>query len=515
MFASSSNSAVNDFLTNSVAYAIGEHSAPLAQNASLESSSNTANKYSNVFSTPMSTSHLQQEPPSPAQYSVTNSQSIPSSGYSYGVPAAEDHSSPQHSDPHKRDSSVESVKTEVAGSFSKYDSLENQSPPQQSTVENLKQISMQLEGLVNEAEGDPGKIGDPQQALVRSLEERNSVLAQQLQEQQVVSAQQQQQLQQLSLMLHEAQKKEQRNSVEMEGTPASEELNHVRQQLHIHVQTVGILVAEKTQLESNVADLKHSLKSFEDQATEMEGRLAASRHRVEELEAVVKSKENELSNLSLEKERLESQVTLAQEEKERYKLRCNDNELRVAELGERVRTSGKDQQSLQDQLSETKTQLHMANIRIEQLRNSSGDAANILDELNSEKRAHQATQEELCEAKQMLSQVEVSKKKEMDEYQLFTQQISVQVEQLKGELQETEAQKQASAERISKLEEEIQHLQLQLSKVQTSASGAEVKEAEMKQMREAVEQLKKRLQESEEAKRQLVGFFNWNISFFF
>jgi uncharacterized membrane protein YobD (UPF0266 family) len=41
--------------------------------------------------------------------------------------------------------------------------------------------------------------------------------------------------------------------------------------------------------------------------------------------------------------------------------------MRAAELAERVNSSSKDQQSMQAQVNETKTQLHMANIRIEQV----------------------------------------------------------------------------------------------------------------------------------------------------
>ena len=51
----------------------------------------------------------------------------------------------------------------------------------------------------------------------------------------------------------------------------------------------------------------------------------------------------------------------------RLKARCVDQELRSCELAERVTSSGKDQHTLQQQLTDTKTQLHMANIRIEQV----------------------------------------------------------------------------------------------------------------------------------------------------
>ncbi|CAF0730098.1 unnamed protein product [Adineta steineri] len=71
------------------------------------------------------------------------------------------------------------------------------------------------------------------------------------------------------------------------------DFEHLQEQLEIHVQTIGILVAEKTDLS---AKLSQSVKQYErkqGEIDEIQGRLKASRERVEELE---KQSQNQTSN---------------------------------------------------------------------------------------------------------------------------------------------------------------------------------------------------------------------------
>ena len=69
-----------------------------------------------------------------------------------------------------------------------------------------------------------------------------------------------------------------------------------------------------------------------------------------------------------------------------------------------------------------------------QLRNSSGDSANILDELNHEKRSHQATQEQLCAARQQAAATEQAKAQIATQYQHYTTQLTAHNEQLQQQV---------------------------------------------------------------------------------
>ncbi|KAF2353994.1 Golgin subfamily A [Trinorchestia longiramus] len=346
----------------------------------------------------------------------------------------------------------------------------------------LREISKQLQGLVNEADStgpidhreEVGRQSEESREQIRMLEARNMSLADQLQQHKLLITQQQGQLQELSSMLQEshAQVADAATSAAESSSNksfAEEELAQVRQQLHVHVQTISILVAEKTQLESQLHEAREQLSGRGDQGREAETKLAAARRRIEEVEAALTAKEAQVTALATEKEGLQSQLQLAKEEKDRFKLRCSDHELRAAELAERMSSSSKDQHSLQAQITETKTQLHMANIRVEQLRNSSGDSANILDELNQEKRAHQAAQDQLCEVRQELAQAQAEKNQVAAQYQLYTNQLSQQTQQIREQLVASEQERQQLQRALEEQQQRVEELQKQLLQHQQSA----------------------------------------------
>ncbi|CAF5084931.1 unnamed protein product, partial [Rotaria sp. Silwood1] len=62
------------------------------------------------------------------------------------------------------------------------------------------------------------------------------------------------------------------------------DLDHLQEQLEIHVQTIGILVAEKTDLSAKLSQSIKQLERKQNEMDEIPGRLKASRERVEELE---------------------------------------------------------------------------------------------------------------------------------------------------------------------------------------------------------------------------------------
>ncbi|XP_018007043.1 golgin subfamily A member 2 [Hyalella azteca] len=370
-----------------------------------------------------------------------------------------------HQPQHTRDAAQDSTIEPVCQVFSIHD---------QSSAANLIEVPMPHQELPSKVNADNQEKLDKSHPLVIDLEARNVSLTDQLQQQQLLTAQQHQQLQQLSAMLQESHVK----SAEAATASADEhnkrtslneeELAHVRQQLHFHVQTISILVAEKMQLESQLNEAKEQLSGRGEQGKGMESQLAALRLKVEQAEAAFAAKEARISALTMERDDLQSHLHLLKEERDRFKLRCSDYEMRAAELAERVNSSSKDQQSMQAQVNETKTQLHMANIRIEQLRNSSGDSANILDELNQEKKAHQAAQEQLCEVRQLLAQAQAEKNQIASQYQLYTAQLSQQSDHIKNQLGESEQQRLQLQASLADLQQHVEELQKQLRHQQAS-----------------------------------------------
>lgn len=71
--------------------------------------------------------------------------------------------------------------------------------------------------------------------------------------------------------------------------------------VQVHIQTIGILVAEKTELQSTVTQNQQSTEKLISERDELSGRLKASRQRVAELEKNLGSAVN--SNQKLDKVR--------------------------------------------------------------------------------------------------------------------------------------------------------------------------------------------------------------------
>ena len=60
--------------------------------------------------------------------------------------------------------------------------------------------------------------------------------------------------------------------------------DYFREQLQLHAQTIGVLVAEKTELHSTLQQTAKKCEKFERENDELLGRLKASRQRITDLE---------------------------------------------------------------------------------------------------------------------------------------------------------------------------------------------------------------------------------------
>ncbi|CAF0763475.1 unnamed protein product [Adineta ricciae] len=144
------------------------------------------------------------------------------------------------------------------------------------------------------------------------------------------------------------------------------DLEHLQEQLEIHVQTIGILVAEKTDLS---AKLTQSVKQFEkkqSEVDEIQGRLKASRERIEELE---KHTQNSSSNA----QRREMAAKESDKEIERLRTENYHQNRTIEDLKQNLNESNEklnQQQSTVDQLNSEITRLRQkleqSEIRVQQ-----------------------------------------------------------------------------------------------------------------------------------------------------
>ncbi|KAH7978766.1 hypothetical protein HPB49_006697 [Dermacentor silvarum] len=135
-----------------------------------------------------------------------------------------------------------------------------------SSTESLRQITLQLNGLMADTNaalnGEMATLADSPSGVMRGADEllrRNQELATTLEALQQDRDQLEFQLQELKAKLARQQREFDREREEMEEQSRREQ-SALNDQLQVHIQTIGILVAEKTELQSALSQSQQTAK---------------------------------------------------------------------------------------------------------------------------------------------------------------------------------------------------------------------------------------------------------------
>ncbi|XP_061732362.1 golgin subfamily A member 2 isoform X3 [Nerophis ophidion] len=179
------------------------------------------------------------------------------------------------------------------------ESLTEENMPLSST-ESLRQLSQQLNGLVSET---PAAHVNGE----RELESLNQELSAALESSNLTNSQLNTKLDQLAKQSQEVTDQLQKERKEFEQK-FSKEHGAMREQLQVHIQTIGILVSEKSELQTALQYTQQAARQKAAEAEDLNSSLQTSRQRVSELERTLSSvstqqKQFEKHNKELEKER--------------------------------------------------------------------------------------------------------------------------------------------------------------------------------------------------------------------
>ncbi|RZC34772.1 golgin subfamily A member 2-like, partial [Asbolus verrucosus] len=368
----------------------------------------------------------------------------------------------------------------------KFDQSPSQ-PPQLSSVESLRQLSDQMAELINP------NADFTSSTLESQLEVRNQELAALLDQERIKSEQLAATLQeyQVKLTQLEAEIKDKELNTD---TKIEQEVSSLREELQCHIQTVGILVAEKAELVANLSQFQMAAKQKTADCEELQGRLKTSRSRVADLErevAILKNEKSQYDNLgkehSAELNNLKKDHQTLKEEKEEL---VQD----LLEVREKLKSSSENNLLFQQQIGELSNQLSMANIKIQQL--TTGE----LDQVSGQ--VEQLTQEKFALEKQVadLNQTVKILSKEREEsslqYQQYAQQLNAQLsnlaarlEQLQKENESLSIQEQNRIKHIGELEKQLQNIQNDHVAFAMQRTSGDTK-AELEAALDLVEQLK-------------------------
>nr|XP_023666821.1 golgin subfamily A member 2 isoform X2 [Paramormyrops kingsleyae] len=254
------------------------------------------------------------------------------------------------------------------------DHTENSSeePRPLSSTESLRQLSQQLNGLLSESQssyvnGDSA-VSPPNE---KELEAQNQELATALDSSRLTNSQLSAKLDQLTQQTQELTDQLQKERKEFEQKFVKEQ-GAMREQLQVHIQTIGILVSEKSELQTALSYTQQAARQRTGEAEELGSRLQASKQRISELERTLSSvstqqKQFEKHNKELEKERDNFRLEV-------YRLGQASEEAneRSSELAEQLKLKLSENSAMQLNLEDLRKRLEMADLMIQQFSSQSG-----------------------------------------------------------------------------------------------------------------------------------------------
>ncbi|XP_038820781.1 golgin subfamily A member 2 isoform X5 [Salvelinus namaycush] len=241
-----------------------------------------------------------------------------------------------------------------------------------SSTESLRQLSQQLNGLLSGSSttyinGDSA----PSPANEKELESRNQELAAALDSSNLTNNQLNTKLDRLTEQSQELTDQLQKERREFEQKCVKEQ-GAMREQLQVHIQTIGILVSEKSELQTALSYTQQAARQKTGEAEELSNRLQATKQRVSELERTLSSvstqqKQFDKHNKELEKERDNLRLEV-------YRLNSVSEEGRQqsSELSEQLKLRVSENSAMRLDLDELRKRLEMTDDMLQQFSSQSG-----------------------------------------------------------------------------------------------------------------------------------------------
>ncbi|KAM5331481.1 golgin subfamily A member 2 isoform 2-T2 [Glossophaga mutica] len=321
-----------------------------------------------------------------------------------------------------------------------------------SSTESLRQLSQQLNGLVCESASFVNGEGLASSANIKALESRYQELSLALDSSNLTNKQLGSEIEELKRQNQEIADQLEKEKQEYKQKLAKEQ-GALREQLQVHIQTIGILVSEKTELQTALAHTQQAARQKTGEAEDLAGLLQSSQQRVGDLERTLcavstQQKQADRHNKELVKNRDALKLELYKSNKSNEDLKQENSELQ-----EKLRVLVTDKEAVQLSLEELQRKLEMSELLLQQF-SSQSETPDSREQLQQalEERARLETHVE--QLKDLLKQLQV----ERDQY----------AENLKEENAIWQQKMQQMSEQMCKLREEKEHGLSQVQELETS-----------------------------------------------
>ncbi|XP_059781710.1 golgin subfamily A member 2 isoform X5 [Balaenoptera ricei] len=359
-----------------------------------------------------------------------------------------------------------------------------------SSTESLRQLSQQLNGLVSES---PSYINGEDLASctdIKNLESRYQELSVALDSSNLTNTQLSSKIEQLKQENQETLDRLEKEKKEFAKKLVKEQ-GALREQLQVHIQTIGILVSEKTELQTALAHTQQAARQRAGESEDLAHRLQSSRQRVGELERTLSAvstqqKQADRYNKELTKERDALRLQL-------YKNNKSNEDLKqqTSELEEKLRVMAKEKAAMQLGMEELQKKMEMSELLLQQFSSQpTPDSSQQLQQALEEQAQLETHVEQLKDSLKQLQaerdQYVVNMKEENAVWQQKMQQMLEQMGKLREE-------KECSMSQVQELETSLAKLRTKIAVPPPQEPPAGPSEVEQRLQAEA-EQLQKELQ---------------------
>ncbi|XP_072604581.1 golgin subfamily A member 2 isoform X6 [Vulpes vulpes] len=361
-----------------------------------------------------------------------------------------------------------------------------------SSTESLRQLSQQLNGLVSESSSYINGEGLASSANIKDLESRYQELSLALDSSNLTNKQLSSKIEELKQQNQETLDQLEKEKKEFEQKLAKEQ-GSLREQLQVHIQTIGILVSEKTELQTALVHTQQAARQKAGESEDLASRLQSSRQRVSELERTLSAvstqqKQVDRHNKDLTKERDTLKLEL-------YKNNKNNEDLKQqnSELEEKLQVMVREKAAMQLGMEELQKKLEMSELLLQQFSSQSKSPDNS-QELHQALEERTQLEAHVGELRDLLKQLQLERdqyaetlKEENAIWQQKMQQMSEQMHRLREE-------KEHSMSQVQELEANLAELKNQIVVPPAQEPPARPLEEEQQRLHAETEQLQKELE---------------------
>ncbi|XP_051981437.1 golgin subfamily A member 2-like isoform X11 [Xyrauchen texanus] len=326
-----------------------------------------------------------------------------------------------------------------------------------SSTESLRQLSQQLNGLLSESTTYINGESGPPTVSEKDLEIRNRELAAALDSSMLTNTQLTAKLETLTRQTQELSEQLQKERKEFEHK-FNKEHGAIREQLQVHIQTIGILVSEKSDLQTALSYTQHAARQKTVEAEDLNSRLHASKQRVSELERT-------LSTVSTQQKHFEKHNKELEKERDRLRLEVlrftnlnDESRQQSSELSEQLKLRVNENNSMKLELDELRKRLEMADDMLQQFSSESGHPSEHqqVQLLLEEKHQLESHTAQLMES---VTQLQVERDQYAVQIQEEGQVWKDKTEQLLSQMRVMSEERHSSAAQIQELQEKITELE--------------------------------------------------------